>query len=303
MRLSNANDMYVAAQVLQGTPKSKKFKDSFKENLSWAPCSLKQQPKEEDDSNTEVLNICCSDFNSLLFLTPPKIRAGKDNMTPTPTKQDTTSETPLENAIPRDLMEILERDFKELDIVGPISTHSTALQNITNRDPDSMKTSEQDLSDKKKAGKSQFKFPDGGWVCLACQNYNFCGRVRCNRCGKGKTKDDPVGKPKHLLRKENDENDPSAAAKQPSKVKKQLKERAGDWLCLSCRNINFAFRQQCNRCKLGKELIGTAMDQKGQAWTGVVVYPQQFQQMVPAVGYCTPQYEYQGYPMVFPQGM
>ena len=24
--------------------------------------------------------------------------------------------------------------------------------------------------------------------------------------------------------------------------------RAGDWICLSCRNLNFSFREKCNRC-------------------------------------------------------
>lgn len=33
-----------------------------------------------------------------------------------------------------------------------------------------------------------FSFPDGGWVCSQCQNYNFSGRVKCNRCQKVKTK-------------------------------------------------------------------------------------------------------------------
>eukprot|EP00350_Pseudokeronopsis_sp_OXSARD2_P001937 CAMPEP_0170551154 /NCGR_PEP_ID=MMETSP0211-20121228/9187_1 /TAXON_ID=311385 /ORGANISM="Pseudokeronopsis sp., Strain OXSARD2" /LENGTH=131 /DNA_ID=CAMNT_0010858151 /DNA_START=919 /DNA_END=1314 /DNA_ORIENTATION=+ len=50
-------------------------------------------------------------------------------------------------------------------------------------------------------GSNQFNFPDGGWVCSQCQNYNFCGRVKCNRCNKVKTKQDFNGKPKHLLKK------------------------------------------------------------------------------------------------------
>jgi len=31
---------------------------------------------------------------------------------------------------------------------------------------------------------STFAFPDGGWVCSCCQNYNFSGRNKCNRCQK-----------------------------------------------------------------------------------------------------------------------
>ena len=49
--------------------------------------------------------------------------------------------------------------------------------------------------------KENFAFPDGGWVCSQCQNYNFAGRVRCNRCTKQKSKTDFNGKPKHLLKK------------------------------------------------------------------------------------------------------
>lgn len=48
--------------------------------------------------------------------------------------------------------------------------------------------------------KSGFAFPDGGWVCSSCQNYNFSGRGKCNRCRKTKTRTDFNGKPKHLQR-------------------------------------------------------------------------------------------------------
>ena len=29
-------------------------------------------------------------------------------------------------------------------------------------------------------------------------------------------------------------------------------ERAGDWVCYKCKNLNFAFRLMCNRCHLPK---------------------------------------------------
>jgi len=50
-------------------------------------------------------------------------------------------------------------------------------------------------------GNTNFTFPDGGWVCSQCQNYNFLGRQRCHRCTKVKTKHDYNGKPKHLLKR------------------------------------------------------------------------------------------------------
>ena len=33
---------------------------------------------------------------------------------------------------------------------------------------------------------------------------------------------------------------------------KPFTERAGDWICSSCKNLNFAFRVVCNRCHLSK---------------------------------------------------
>ena len=58
--------------------------------------------------------------------------------------------------------------------------------------------------EKKKAnqGKGCFEFPDGGWECSKCQNYNFKGRKECNRCKKARTTKDLSGKPAHLIKAE-----------------------------------------------------------------------------------------------------
>lgn len=32
-----------------------------------------------------------------------------------------------------------------------------------------------------------YSFPDGGWACSKCHNYNFKGRKFCNRCKKSKS--------------------------------------------------------------------------------------------------------------------
>ena len=36
------------------------------------------------------------------------------------------------------------------------------------------------------------------------------------------------------------------------KKHKPFTERAGDWVCYKCKNLNFAFRVMCNRCHLAK---------------------------------------------------
>lgn len=136
------------------------------------------------------------------------------------------------------------------------------------------------------ANPSAFSFPDGGWVCSFCQNYNFYGRTKCNRCSKAKTKEDCEGKPQHIIRKElksrkkNDENNMNNMNKMTKmKLKKQAQafkvqpvevpdsdsqlsegnkrshaERVGDWVCFSCNNLNFSFRKVCNRCKMSREM-------------------------------------------------
>lgn len=37
-----------------------------------------------------------------------------------------------------------------------------------------------------------------------------------------------------------------------NKKMKHFVEREGDWTCQNCKNLSFAFRKECNRCKLPK---------------------------------------------------
>jgi hypothetical protein len=79
------------------------------------------------------------------------------------------------------------------------------------------------IDDKKnsmpKKPRGQFEFPDGGWECSKCQNYNFKGRKECNRCKKSRTKQDLSGKPLHLLKSE--QKDAQAAGLKLQRVKMQ----------------------------------------------------------------------------------
>ena len=49
-----------------------------------------------------------------------------------------------------------------------------------------------------------YEFPDGGWECSKCHNYNFKRRKDCNRCKKRKTSKDIDGKPCHILKAEDE---------------------------------------------------------------------------------------------------
>jgi len=121
----------------------------------------------------------------------------------------------------------------------------------------------------KKEGQLQggcFVFPDGGWECNKCQNYNFKGRKACFRCKKAKSTDDNDGKPEHMtkplkkggkkVRKDETTVTNENSSVEFNKVKKDKKagntERVGDWTCQRCFNHNFSFREACNMCYMSQ---------------------------------------------------
>ena len=123
---------------------------------------------------------------------------------------------------------------------------------------------------------NDFKFPDGGWECSKCQNYNFKGRKECHRCKKPKANDDSEGMPQHLtmsptqraeakkkgllkkVKTTSDDNQSEescekkgcCSSKTHTAPAKKIQERVGDWVCQRCFNHNFAFRDVCNMCYL-----------------------------------------------------
>ena len=64
-----------------------------------------------------------------------------------------------------------------------------------------------------------------------------------------------------LCQVEFDENkSPTQAA--AAAAKKPKMERVGDWVCLECNNLNFGFRDFCNRCDMDRIDVGkTIMSQ------------------------------------------
>ena len=41
--------------------------------------------------------------------------------------------------------------------------------------------------------------------------------------------------------------------KKKKKKKQEFEEREGDWPCYRCKNINFSFKNKCNKCLLSRD--------------------------------------------------
>ena len=94
---------------------------------------------------------------------------------------------------------------------------------------------------------------------------HFLVRVKCNRCSKSRNEITNTNNSKNAvvimntIGKTNSDgpNSPlmtsTAASASTGKKKKPFVERVGDWNCFKCKNLNFSFRVNCNRCQLSKK--------------------------------------------------
>ena len=54
--------------------------------------------------------------------------------------------------------------------------------------------------------------------------------------------------------------------KQPIKKRKKIEKREGDWICHKCNNLNFSFRNSCNKCKSLKMEMDKFNEEKTQIY-------------------------------------
>ncbi|MAI40144.1 MAG: hypothetical protein CMA09_02455 [Euryarchaeota archaeon] len=89
----------------------------------------------------------------------------------------------------------------------------------------------------------------GDWECPKCSNSNFAFRTECNRCGE------PRGR--HSHGRGNDRGGRFQRNERRGSFRDNRGRNEGgrreifndnDWECPKCKNSNFAFRTECNRC-------------------------------------------------------
>ena len=93
----------------------------------------------------------------------------------------------------------------------------------------------------------------GDWICPKCNNNNFAFRQECNRCGE--PRNGAQGQPpRRDDRRSFQDRDRRGGDRNGGDRRGGNNRRGGeifndnDWECPKCNNINFAFRQECNRC-------------------------------------------------------
>ena len=97
------------------------------------------------------------------------------------------------------------------------------------------------------------------WECPKCQNSNFAFRTECNRCGEPKGGSfgrrggdnrrggDRRGRDNRNNR-DNRSNDRRGQDNRRDRRGNQGNHSNNDWECKECKNSNFSFRTECNRC-------------------------------------------------------
>ncbi|RJU86685.1 MAG: hypothetical protein DWC02_04235 [Candidatus Poseidoniales archaeon] len=96
------------------------------------------------------------------------------------------------------------------------------------------------------------------WICPKCQNSNFAFRTECNRCGEAKGSgtsrfqrsdrrghDDRRGRND---RRRGDRGGRDSRRDRGDRRGNQGTHSNNDWECRECKNSNFSFRTECNRC-------------------------------------------------------
>jgi len=91
----------------------------------------------------------------------------------------------------------------------------------------------------------------GDWTCPKCKNSNFAFRNQCNRCEAEKPSGGRGNNSNYQRGRGNDSNHQRGRGDR-NRGERSDGNRGGDWTCPKCKNSNFAFRNQCNRCEAEK---------------------------------------------------
>jgi hypothetical protein len=229
----------------------------------------------ESKGFSNVLLIMLNDDKNAL--TPIKGDNLRLSIEGTPIKTPITGEkrSSVSNFITKDLMRKLEESSpvkpfdeeefgKKLSLFSPSQLSAISYTSFFSANKFNYQFKKSDISANSTpsdidAEEKNIMFGKQGWFCVLCKNFNYESklfltlvRIKCNRCGKT-----PLTEKVDSVVRQLTFNEPK-----PVEKKKPFQERAGDWTCGQCRNLNFSFRVVCNRCQLTKKESAKMSEEK-----------------------------------------
>ena len=92
-------------------------------------------------------------------------------------------------------------------------------------------------------------------------NLNIDNNNNLNNLGNNKNLNENIPNQFSFMSSNNKKED-----KQPIKKRKKIEKREGDWICHKCNNLNFSFRNSCNKCKSLKMEMDKFNEEKTQIY-------------------------------------
>lgn len=204
----------------------------------------------DEDSNSDEINLnepskegdkelSSSDVDKNIVKENNKKKLGKVGLQKILSNLDTPPFIPSKYSKTIESLDSKEIKDNESSTERTSSTHSSKDKNhVKNHIYESEKSIEENKASEKN-GYLVEMFGRRGWICKICNNFNYETRNRCNRCGIPKRPENIVG-----YKSDKTEN--------TIRDFKEKNRKKNDWFCINCRNLNYAFRKICNRCKTPK---------------------------------------------------
>jgi len=89
----------------------------------------------------------------------------------------------------------------------------------------------------------------GDWSCPSCGNHNYADKMACNRCRTPKAAGMGMGV---MGMGGMGMGGMSMMPGMMPMMGGAGQQRPGDWKCFACDNVNYASREQCNKCQVSK---------------------------------------------------
>jgi len=105
------------------------------------------------------------------------------------------------------------------------------------------------------------------WVCELCRNSNFVWRLSCNRCRVSKSEAITINNASASV---SGSSSGSGSASANGGQQNNWRPRKHDWTCGYCFNVNFWYRQKCNRCRAPKAELQASSESDRDKWELVV---------------------------------